>query len=587
MSILKKYRSISKEGILDNILNKIKKVREEAKEDQLTSDKLIVRINSSTGPYTQQSLSNKYKNVFKVSKQQDIINYLISADKNLKEYNFIELANGLKTIFTQTCEDLKSGKDKDALLDPVSKKVLTAFKHHEGNGLSKLFIGNVKLNLVKDEPYRLESIEVGGDVPATLESITVEKTVKDLTNKLAKTITDKRDEIVKAAKIIFDFSDEARNKYSEDVFENVVDITFYPISFADTLYIFLEEISESYTEVFKYLYHCTSTVSKENYSLEAEEETTTEEVTDELTETEEEVESTSEEETGETTEETSETDGTDTETDADASTLDNGQTDSESDTEAQEETPEDVEPEPFNEPKEVTLDEPDADREEITKYLSALLGDNVTELTLYSAKKVNRPLYHVSMNPNVKIFSPKISVRTLSDEDRSVPRISTSTSIIGCMNGYQSIFSDMAGRERKNFTGLYTVYELPYQYAIKPSKKLLKDVDISDEYWLVSWKKETYSIRPTVVCEFNVPQVQTTYGSDGEDKLVTMFIKVLGESLYLSHDLKLAKGYYEVTLRNYTYSYPLENNKKIEVKEITENDYNKVTSLSIMIKKKG
>ena len=104
---------------------------------------------------------------------------------------------------------------------------------------------------------------------------------------------------------------------------------------------------------------------------------------------------------------------------------------------------------------------------------------------------------------------------------------------------------------------------------------------------MVSWKKETYSIRPNTVCEFTIPQVQTTYGSDGEDQRVTMFLKVLGESLYLTHDVKLIKGYYEITLRNYDYDYPLENNNKIEVKEITENDYNKVTSLSIMIKKKG
>ena len=191
------------------------------------------------------------------------------------------------------------------------------------------------------------------------------------------------------------------------------------------------------------------------------------------------------------------------------------------------------------------------------------------------------------MNPNVRIFSPKVSSRTLSSEDRSVPRVSTSTSLIGCLNGYQSMFTDMAGRERKNFTGLYTVYELPYQYAVKPSKKLLSDVETSDEYWLVSWKKETYSIRPNTVCEFTIPQVQTTYGSDGEDQRVTMFLKVLGESLYLTHDIKLVKGYYEITLRNYDYDYPLENNNKIEVKEITENDYNKFTSLSIMIKKKG
>lgn len=828
MSILNKYRSIANEGIFDGILDKIKKAREEAKEDQLTSDKFIERIKSSKGPYTSQSLPNKYKKVFAVSKQQDIINYLISSDKNLNEYDFVGLANNLKVVFTQTCESLKAGKDQDDLNASASKKIVAAFKQHGQNSLSKSFIGNSKLNLIDDYYYRLEISNYEGNVPETIESIAVEKTVKDLTSKLAKTITSKRNEIVKAAGIIFKTDDEARRKYSEDVYETATDITFYPISLADTLYLFLEEISESYTNVFKYLYHCTLTVSneglldflfkkknditiddlykqiasskeaikenrldnkygkvfttsdfnryksaflaansnlnnfkfkeiasstiaeipkgikrisdpdtdnsaytdslnlvlkvlekhfkerrsplflgncflfytydgydsilldstslkeedisdvvycppsiaevkslakqlyegyinfrkvasevvklseqaskklktneyydeyqsyvyndgfwhkefldfiktieynytnvlkfladcvvtdavsKEAYSLEDGEETVTEEVQPELTETDETAENSSDENV-ETSEGMEETSGGDSEENTESDLSVSGQEDSEVDSTSQQETGAPAE-EPFQEEREVELDDPDVEKQDIIKYLSALLGDDVSELTLFSAGEVNRPLYHVSMNPNVKIFSPKVSSRTLSSEDRSVPRVSTSTSLVGCLNGYQSMFTDMAGRERKNFTGLYTVYELPYQYAVKPSKKLLSDVESSDEYWLVSWKKETYSIKPNTVCEFTIPQVQTTYGSDGEDQRVTMFLKVLGESLYLTHDIKLVKGYYEITLRNYDYDYPLENNNKIEVREITENDYNKVTSLSIMIKKKG
>ena len=321
------------------------------------------------------------------------------------------------------------------------------------------------------------------------------------------------------------------------------------------------------------------------HSLEDGEETVTEEVQPELTETDETTENSSDENV-ETSEGMEETSGGDPEENTESDLSVSGQEDSEVDSTSQQETGAPTE-EPFQEEREVKLDDPEVEKQEIIEYLSALLVDAVSELTLFSAGEVNRPLYHVSMNPNVRIFSPKVSSRTLSSEDRSVPRVSTSTSLIGCLNGYQSMFTDMAGRERKNFTGLYTVYELPYQYAVKPSKKLLSDVETSDEYWLVSWKKETYSIRPNTVCEFTIPQVQITYGSDGEDQRVTMFLKVLGESLYLTHDIKLVKGYYETTLRNYDYDYPLENNNKIEVKEITENDYNKVTSLSIMIKKKG
>ena len=580
MSILKKYRSISKEGILDFLFKK---------KNNISIDDLYKKIVSSKEIIDKDKLDNKYGKVFTTSDFNRYKSAFLTANTNLNNFKFKEIIN---STIAEIPEGIKLISDPDvdnSAYEDAADLILRVLERHFKGHKSPLFLGNCFLFYTYDR-YDGIALDLASLKEEDISDVVQCPPSINETKNLAKQLYDGYTNFRRVANEVVKLAEQTSKKletkeYYSDYQNHVYIVEFWYEEFLD----FVKTIEGNYTNVFKFLSDCVvpDSVSKESYSLEAEEESTAEEVIDEPTETEEEVESTIEEETGETTEETSETDGTDTETDTDAGTLDDGQTDSESDTEAQEETPEDVEPEPFNEPKEVTLDEPDVDREEITKYLSALLGDNVTELTLYSAKEVNRPLYHVSMNPNVTIFSPKISVRTLSDEDRSVPRISTSTSIIGCMNGYQSIFSDMAGRERKNFTGLYTVYELPYQYAIKPSKKLLKDVDISDEYWLVSWKKETYSIRPTVVCEFNVPQVQTTYGSDGEDKLVTMFIKVLGESLYLSHDLKLAKGYYEVTLRNYTYSYPLENNKKIEVKEITENDYNKVTSLSIMIKKKG
>lgn len=235
---------------------------------------------------------------------------------------------------------------------------------------------------------------------------------------------------------------------------------------------------------------------------------------------------------------------------------------------------------------EVKLDEPDEEKDAIKTYLTPLLGDSISEISLFSASQVNRPLYHVSMNPNIGSFTPKVSKRTINKEDRSVPRISTSTSLIGCLNGYQSMVSDMEGRETKKFNGLFTVYDLPYQYALKPSKRLLADVDNSDEYWLVSWKKETYSVLPRKVADFTIPKIETVYGNDGKDYTYHCFIKVLDGYLYLDHQRKLSRGCYHVVLNGYNFKYPLKNNQLIQVHEISENEYNKVVALSMMIKKR-
>lgn len=232
---------------------------------------------------------------------------------------------------------------------------------------------------------------------------------------------------------------------------------------------------------------------------------------------------------------------------------------------------------------EVELDNPDEEKQRIKDYLLPLVGEGINGLTLYSAAEVNRPLYHVSMNPHIKAFYPKVSKRTLSKEDRSIPRISTSTSLIGCLNGYQSMVSDMDGRETKNFNGLFKVYDLPYQYAIKPSKGLLIDVDNSDEYWLISWKKETYATLPNVAADFTIPKIETVYGNDGKDYTYHCYLRVYTH-LYLDHQKKLSPGYYHVVLNGYNFKYPLTNNNLIQAHEISETEYNKVVALSMMVK---
>lgn len=575
MSILKKYKSISNESVFD-IFKKTPTVEELLK--------LVLNANELKSV---ESIDNDYGRLFVNYDYKTYKPLIVKQNENLKGFKFKELVKDIVNTIPSSLKRINDEDSDNTVYTDSANAVMKVLGKYFKDGKSPIFLGNTFLfyNYNKDSGINTDH--------ATLkESDEVDKIylppsisdVKALAKDLYNTYKSFEKEINEA--ILLAKSSDKKFKDADGYYD--FNDYVYPLSFwFDDINDFVKIMKNNYTMMLKFLSNCvdTNTVSKEAYSLEDGEETVTEEVQPELTETDATAENSSDENV-ETSEGMEETSGGDSEENTESDLSVSGQEDSEVDSTSQQETGAPTE-EPFQEEREVKLDDPDVEKQEIIKYLSALLGDAVSELTLYSAGEVNRPLYHVSMNPNVRIFSPKVSSRTLSSEDRSVPRVSTSTSLIGCLNGYQSMFTDMAGRERKNFTGLYTVYELPYQYTVKPSKKLLSDVETSDEYWLVSWKKETYSIRPNTVCEFTIPQVQTTYGSDGEDQRVTMFLKVLGESLYLTHDIKLVKGYYEITLRNYDYDYPLENNNKIEVKEITENDYNKVTSLSIMIKKKG
>lgn len=349
----------------------------------------------------------------------------------------------------------------------------------------------------------------------------------------------------------------------------------------------IQLIANSFTEYLNMI----QAISNESVSLEAEDEDAKpeSESTDESTEN---TDTESEDKTEESddTEEPQE-DDEETESDTDADTEDATEEEGTSDEGTEEESETDEVEEEFEEEeeerKEVELDNPDENKVAIRDYLSPLMGEQIDQLKLFTAEEVNRPLYHISMNNNIKMFTPQVSNRTLGKENRSVPRISTSTSLIGCLNGYQSIMSDINGRSPNGFNGLHTVYELPYQYAIKPSKQLLPDVDNSDEYWLISWKKETYATTPSVAAEMFVPKVETVYGNDGRAQLVHLYMHVKEHELYIDHQIKLQPGYYYIKLNNYNYNYPLKNNEEsIEVERITENEYNKVTALSIMIKQR-
>lgn len=339
---------------------------------------------------------------------------------------------------------------------------------------------------------------------------------------------------------------------------------------------------------------------KDIVSIEAEEESTTEEPSNDTADT----DSTDESSNDENTEETDPTteEGSDEEalgdepSSDDPSTGEDDATDDEETEDPREKAREIIEErrraeaaerEPVDERRPTGFAKPFDEKEQIVRYLEPLIGEDINELTLVSAQELNKPLYHISMNPSIKAFTPQVSSRTLTKENRSIPRISTSTSLIGCMNGYQSVMSDMMNREGKKFNGLFKVYQLPYQFALRPSKKFLPDVDLTDEFWLFSWKRDTYSVTPEVVAEFTVPKIESTFGNNGRDDVYHLYIHVKQDKLYLDRKHVLQEGYYHVTLKGYDVNFPLEeNDKRLQIEVLDEARYKLVTQLSIMVKKK-
>lgn len=144
---------------------------------------------------------------------------------------------------------------------------------------------------------------------------------------------------------------------------------------------------------------------------------------------------------------------------------------------------------------------------EIARWLSLLPPSKQGEVKVRHHRDMpHSKLYHISSNHELGPMMPSVTRRTLEAEDRAVPRISTSTSLAGCILAYQACTHDF---ESPDYKGWY-VYGLPFEHAVRPSKKLLPDVDVSDEHWLVTFCPESIAYIPRPVAKFFITDVAKT-----------------------------------------------------------------------------
>lgn len=195
-------------------------------------------------------------------------------------------------------------------------------------------------------------------------------------------------------------------------------------------------------------------------------------------------------------------------------------------------------------------------KEALKSFLETKPEEMVSQLKIVTKDEVkNGVLYHVSKNGKLTKFIPYVSQRTLDDEDRIFPRVSTSPTLAGCLMGYQSDLSDFhrhsSGRSLEGtpvkFRGGWYVYELPFEVAVRPTKELVPDADRSDEHWLLAYDKETAEYQGKMAGRFFYEAV--TYLPDKEDTIVSVVIYAAIESdtpVAFNDKVTLTKGYWRL-----------------------------------------
>lgn len=190
-------------------------------------------------------------------------------------------------------------------------------------------------------------------------------------------------------------------------------------------------------------------------------------------------------------------------------------------------------------------------------------------------------LLHISTDTKIKKFIPSVGKRLSGMEDRTVPRISTAPTILGCMIGHvvsMNNFLNLASdgtEDNDGYKGGFIIYSFPFRAAIKPAAKLLWDTKISDEYWLVTFDEGSVEYIPETAGFMFIESIRFVGVSQGTPSAdVRLFVSVTKEEgLVFSKNVSLAKGYWCLEGPLYTDLKNWKADSEYQIKEIDKAEY--------------
>lgn len=191
-------------------------------------------------------------------------------------------------------------------------------------------------------------------------------------------------------------------------------------------------------------------------------------------------------------------------------------------------------------------------REDLDRYLATLAPQIHKNIEVVAADEMGRShLLHISPNTNIDAFVPMMSGRTQDKEDRAVARVCTAPELVSAIMGYSqaitdNIFPSDKKKDHPEWKNGYHIYGLPFEYAIKANKKLLPDVGMTNEHWLVAYNKDTAKYTPVDLGIFFYGDIIIRRGPEfsiGSE--VELFIRVdHKDGLWFTPHQQLTKGFW-------------------------------------------
>lgn len=205
--------------------------------------------------------------------------------------------------------------------------------------------------------------------------------------------------------------------------------------------------------------------------------------------------------------------------------------------------------------------------------------------------------FHITTPGVPNPFWPRLPASGSSQEDQTVPRIITASTLVGCMNGACYILGN--GRDRKSgkdrVINYYHILGIHFEWCMLPNNTLVYDAEDTQEQWLITYDKETKSYRHHMVGEFFLHAISevVTSAKEHNPTQTTFYCKInKDKELPITTGVVLKEGYYKLVFdfTNYISTsrraqrMRFDDDSVVKVESVTEEVYDSFRKISV---KKG
>ena len=226
-----------------------------------------------------------------------------------------------------------------------------------------------------------------------------------------------------------------------------------------------------------------------------------------------------------------------------------------------------------------------SDRQQLEKALKLIAPGAREELEIVDKQDFRHPVLIRIDNEVPKVFIPRMPQSASTSENNTIPRVVTADTLLGCICGHAHVFwltkSREPGYEHK--VHLFKISGFDANVAVRPSKKLVFDVNETGEMWLMAYNEKTTGWVPFSMGEMFVTEVRIlpNGGSEINTEIAKVCVSVTDHrGLWLTPKIFLEKGFYHVTIDATLYAIGNQTQKDTGLKRTTMNT-TKLSHISI------